>query len=73
MEWSSVRMMLILLKLHKFKSKSIDFALACSKYLIKSYFYLFSPTGIKMKFEGINYVLNLKQKVHGLKDRGRMW
>ena len=71
--WTSVRTMLIISKIHKLYSKSIDFTLAYSQAPIKSNAYLFAPAGMKMNFQGRDCVLKLRQNLCGLKDGGRTW
>ena len=71
--WTSIRTIMILSKVYKLNSQSIDFTLAYLQTLIKNNIYFFPSVGIKMNFHGKDCVLKLKKNIYGLKDTGRTW
>ena len=62
--WTSVRAMLILSKLHSLISKSIGFSLAYSQANVKTQIYLHPPQGVELSRGNRNVVLKLCKNLY---------
>ena len=70
--WSSIRILMTLLHLYRFHTKSVDFVQAFPQANIKSTIYLKTPAGVEFPLED-QVVLKLLKNLYGLKDAGLTW
>ena len=75
--WASVRLLLIVAKIHKLESKSIDFVLAFPQANLDVPVYMELPAGV-VPADDIDenrrrYVLRLNKSLYGLKQAGHNW
>ena len=75
--WASVRLLLIIAKIHKLESKSIDFVLAFPQADLDVPVYMELPPGVTLINETDDnrrrYVLRLNKSLYGLKQAGHNW
>ena len=70
--WISVRLLLVLLIVHSFKTKSIDFVLAFPRSELDRDVYMELPYGFQVG-DRRQYVLKLKKNLYGLCDASYNW
>ena len=77
MTWASVRLLLIITKIHNLDSKSIDFVLAFPQADLDVPVYMKLPSGVTPTDEVDKnyrrYVLKLNKSLYGLKQAGHNW
>jgi len=75
--WASVRMLLIVAKIHKLESKSIDFVLAFPQADLDVPVFMELPSGVtpidEIDDNRRRYVLRLNKSLYGLKQAGHNW
>ena len=75
--WASVRLLLIVAKIHKLESKSIDFVLVFPQADLPIPFYMELPAGVtpidEVESNRRRYVLSLNKYLYGLKSSGHNW
>ena len=75
--WDSVRLLLILAKIHNLDSKNIDFVLAFPQANLPIHVYMELPAGVtpidEVDSNRQRYVLRLDNSLYGLKCRGHNW
>ena len=72
--WFSVRLLLVLSKIHGYKTRQVDFVLAYPQADIPYDNYMKLPHGIKtVQGNGNTHVLKLKKNIYGGKNSGRVW
>ena len=75
--WASVRLLLIIAKIHKLDSKSIDFVLAFPQADLPIPVYMELPAGVTpvddIDSNKRQYVLRLNKSLYGLKSSGHNW
>ena len=75
--WASVRLLLIVAKIHKLDSKSIDFVLAFPQAKLDVPVYMELPPGVSpindIDSNRRSYVLRLNTSLYGLKQAGHNW
>jgi hypothetical protein len=75
--WASVKLLLIIAKIHGLKSKSIDFILAFHQADLDVPVYMKLPAGINntnvSDGDWRRYVLKLNKSLYGLKQAGYNW
>ena len=75
--WASVRLLLIVAKIHKLESKSIDFVLAFPQADLDIPVYMELPAGVvpadDVDENRRRYVLRLNKSLYGLKQAGHNW
>ena len=75
--WASVRLLLIIAKIHNPDSKTIDFVLAFPQADLDVPVYMELPVGLSPDNEGDDfwrrYVLRLNKSLYGLKQAGHNW
>ena len=75
--WASVRLLLIIAKIHGLESKSIDFVLAFPQADLDVPVYMELPTGMNpinvSDIDQRQYILKLNKILYGLKQAGYNW
>jgi hypothetical protein len=73
--WASIRLVLILSILHRWKTQQIDFVLAYPQADVETEMYMNVPKVFKMKHPGskMSHVLKLLKNLYGQKQAGRVW
>jgi hypothetical protein len=71
--WSSIRIIIIISKLHRLHTKSVDFVQAYPQAPVKSIIFLRTPPGVELVKQNGEVVLKLIRNLYGLKDAGRTW
>ena len=71
--WSSIRIILIIAKLHRLHTKSVDFVQTYPQAPVRSTIFLRTPPGVELKNQKEEMVLKLLRNLYGLKDAGRTW
>ena len=75
--WASVRLLLVVAKIHGLESKSIDFVLAFPQAGLDVPVYMELPAGVNptnvSDGDRRKYVLNLNKSLYGLKQAGYNW
>ena len=72
--WITIRLLLILTIINKWKSRQVDFILAYPQANIETDMYMELPKGIEMAHgKGKTHVLQLIKNLYGQKQAGRVW
>ena len=75
--WASVRLLLVIAKIHNLDSKSIDFVLAFPQAALPIPVYMELPAGVtpinEPDFNRRRFVLRLNRSLYGLKSSGHNW
>ena len=72
--WFSIRLLLIMAKLHNYATRQVDFVLAYPQADIPYPNYMKLPHGIKtIEGSSTSHVLQLKKNIYGGKNSGRVW
>ena len=71
--WITIRLVMILLLIHGWKTRQVDFILAFPQADIECPMYMELPAGIKMKKGGKTHVLQLIKNLYGQKQADRVW
>ena len=71
--WPSIRILMILSKLHNLHTKSVDFVQVYPQAKIKSVIYLQNSAGVVLTQDKGDMVFKLLNHVYGVKDAGMTW
>ena len=72
--WITIRLILILSIIHKWKTRQVDFVLAFPQAKIECEMYMELPQGVEMRHgRGKTHVLRLLKNLYGQKQAGRVW
>ncbi len=71
--WITVRLILILSLIYKWRTRQVDFVLAFPQADIECPMYMGLPKGIEMKTGGKSHMLQLVKNLNGQKQAGRVW
>lgn len=71
--WSSIRIVLIVATINKWKTKQLDFVLAFPQAPVETDLYMEIPAGFKLETVTTKKVLKLKNNLYGQKQAGRVW
>ena len=71
--WSSVRILMTIVKLHNLHTKSVGFVEAYPQAEIKTPIYLHNPVGVVLNNTKGDVVLMLVKNLYSLKDAGLTW
>ena len=70
----TVRLILLICKIHKLHSKSIDFVLAFPQAELEEDIWMEIPLGVDVESEdGVSYLLKLRKNLYGLKQGSHNW